>query len=284
MRVLPINNLIVSKNILFMSEKENIKYGIEDTRDEFVKSPATEYEPINARGFITQGVYKKLCKNSDAELSIAELKKILESMDIKEFDKLISFGDIVYIRKVIESANSALNLADTPVKVGNKAVYQKVLDKYELTKGLTLNILDENGRTLLEKVMRTENGLFMDTIRKIVGKIDSDEHCGPIVYENKQKKAFDDIKNQEFKEKCKDLPIIFYDIINDIEKCDMQSLEKHIKEQMNCGFCKKEYAIEHSLYRPAVFAHSESYAEKVLKIAEKYFPKDVDKFIKGLKV
>ena len=283
MRILPVNNMFVGKNILFLSERDKKKHSSGNITDVFVKSIETQPEPINTRGFITQEIYEEFFKNPDQEWSKEELKIILDRMDLKEFEKLIGYGDMVYIRKIIEIAKSALSVADIPLTESNRAVYQKMLDKFRLTKGMTLNIMDKNGCTILEKVMRTENDLYLNTIKAITEKEDVFSHKGPIIYEPKQKQAFERIKNAEFKEKCRDLLVKFYDIIDDIEKCDMLSLEKHIKEQMSCGFCNLQYAIEHSLYRPAVLAHSEGYAKKILIIAEKYYPKEIGKFLQTLK-
>ena len=283
MKILPVNNLLVSRNILFTSKPDNIKHNSVNTTDEFVKSAETQPEHMNTRGFITQEIYEKLFRDPDLEWSNDDLKRILGEIELKEFEKLIDYGDMVYMRKIIETANTALNLADAPVTDKNRVVYQKMLDKIGQTKGITLNIMDKNGCTILEKVMRAENDLYLNTIKTIAQKVDIDAHFGPIAYQPKQKQAFEAINNTEFKEKCRDLPIKFYDIINDIEKCDMLSLEKHIKEQMDCGFCNIEYAIKHSLYRPAIVAHSEGYAQKILEIAEKYYPKEIGKFLSTLK-
>ena len=152
------------------------------------------------------------------------------------------------------------------------------------------NVADENGITLLEKVMNSENESFLD---KIIKSAMSPFHKN-LAYDSMQKYAFDNIQNPKFKEKCKSLPMFFPDILDDIKRKDLLSIDKHVHEQMTCGFCDIDYFIKaaHRLaveYEDNLYGYyltesdyKKSYSKMVLDVVKKHFPKEVEKHIKHI--
>ena len=253
-----------------------------EERTERVK-PKNIYE-IRENAFITQEQYD-LRGYDDYSINKDKkcLQKALYDLDLEKINDIINKLDsrIPYQeRRILGQPFFALGLADIPMTDDNKELYQTILNKLERANG-SVNAMDENGITLLEKVMNAENEPFLTTIREVCRKQGNSNSPAGIAYDSMQKYAFDNIQNPEFKEKCKNLPIKFYEIIDDIKRKDLISLDKDIQEQMKCGFCDLKYAIRESLYLPVERFKSSEYTRIVLNIAKKHFPNEIKAFAKA---
>ena len=252
---------------------------IEDSTERI--KPKNLYE-IKEKAFLTQS---QCDAHTDFNPEIRKYKKMIQKclydLDIDGVE--ISAG---YVNKYLKYTAQeiftqpffALGLADIPLTDNNKASYINVLNILE-EHADNVNVMDENGITLLEKVMNSENTPYLETIKRMYNRNSAYGMKDGIAYEPMQKYAFDNIQNSEFKEKCKNLPIVFFEIIDDIKRKDLISLDKDIQEQMKCGFCDLEYAIRKSLYLPV--RYSSEYARIVLNIAKKHFPNEVKAFAKA---
>ena len=315
MKILPINNILnINKN---HNHKPSFKAGwIEDANsydrvDSYIDETGMHYvknrvpypwaeqindvfeerplpknpQEIKRKAFLTQEQYDEKIRQSGGLLYLKSRKPVMEAlynMNVEELEKKLNNLDGHKFYEVTKQPFFMLGLADIPLNNLNKDFIQRILSKIETTHN-TVNIMDENGITLLEKVMNSENEPYLATIREICRKHNpSDENPAGIAYDPMQKYAFDNIQNPEFKKKCKILPIKFFDIIDDIERKDLKSLDKNIQEQMKCEFCDIDYAILTSLYIPAMRCGLEDYTRIVFDIAKKHFPKEMTTYIKGM--
>lgn len=242
--------------------------------DRIEKNSPKNVKKIREKAFLTQnkyettkmwlGGYKRtIIRDALYNLRIEDVAKELERLEYNAHNEII--GQPFFM----------LGLADIPLTEKNKESYQTLLDKIRRAKS-TVNVIDEYGITLLEKVMNAENEPYLETIKIMCNSAFSNNDR--IAYDPMQKYAFDGIQNPDFKEKCKNLPVIFHDIIDDIKRKDLKALDKDIQEQMKCGFCNLQYAWRESIYMPAYNIGTE-YSRIILDIAKKHFPFEVDKFI-----
>lgn len=257
----------------------------EQINDSFDKRPLPRNpQEIKRKAFLTQEQYDEKIRQRGGLLYLKSRKPVMEAlynMNVEELEKKLNNLDGHKFYEVTKQPFFMLGLADIPLNNLNKDFIQRILSKIETTHN-TVNIMDENGITLLEKVMNSENEPYLATIREICRKHNpSDENPAGIAYDSMQKYAFDNIRNPEFKKKCKILPMKFFDIIDDIERKDLKDLDKDIQEQMKCGFCDLEYAFVTSLYIPAIKTGLD-YAKIVFDIAQKHFPKEIAPIFKHL--
>ena len=251
---------------------------IED-RTERVR-PKNIYE-IRENAFLTQERYDDERSYSYEFNKVKKtIQKAFYDLDLEKINTLINGlnGERRYY--IFQQPFFVLGLADILLTEQNKGLYQTMLDKMERA-GSSINVMDEHGITLLEKVMNAENLPYLETIKRMCNS--AFHNKDRIAYDPMQKYAFDNIQNPEFKEKCKNLPIKFNEIIDDIKRKDLLSLDKDIQEQMKCGFCNVPYALKESIYMPAYEAGSE-YLRMVLDVAQKHFPSEVDRFVNKLTI
>ena len=256
----------------------------EQINDTFDKRPLPKNpQEIKRRAFLTQEQYDEKIRQRDGILYLHSRKPVMEAlydMNVEELEEKLNSLDGHKFYEVTKQPFFMLGLADIPLNNRNKDFIQRILSKIATTPN-TVNVMDENGITLLEKVMNAENEAYLTTIEKFCSRrVNSDDYLG-IAYDPMQKYAFDNIQNPEFKKKCKELPMKFFDIIDDIERKDLKSLDKDIQEQMKCGFCDLEYALVTSLYIPAM-RKGLDYTKIVFDIAKKHFPKETAPIIKQL--
>ena len=314
MKILPINNILnINKN---HNHKPSFKAGwIEDANsygrvDSYIDETGMHYvrnrvpyplaeqindvfeerplpknpQEIKRKAFLTQEQYDEKIRQSGGLLYLKSRKPVMEAlynMNVEELEKKLNNLDGHKFYEVTKQPFFMLGLADIPLNNLNKDFIQRILSKIETTHN-TVNIMDENGITLLEKVINAENEPYIEIIKRMCNSTLANKDR--IAYDPMQKYAFDNIRNPEFKEKCKDLPVKFFDIIDDIERKDLKALDKDIQEQMKCGFCNIQYALRESLYYPAIEFDVSAYPRIVLDIAKKHFPDEVKAFAKKFRL
>ena len=212
----------------------------------------------------------------------AKIRRSLYDLDIEDVGRKLAALSYENQKEIIRQPFFLLGLADIPLTEKNKELYKGILDKVDST-NCPINVIDEHGITLLEKVVNAENELYLETIKSMCKSMNPHHNGDKIAYDSMQKYAFDNIQNPEFKKKCKNLPIKFFDIIDDIERKDLKALDKDIQEQIKCGFCNIQFALKESIYMPATKAGSE-YLRMVLDVAQKHFPSEVDRFVNKLTI
>jgi len=240
-------------------------------------------QEIKRKAFLTQEQYDEKIRQRYGILYLHSRKPVMEAlydMNIEELEEKLNNLDGLKFYEVTKQPFFMLGLADIPLNNRNKDFIERILSKIE-TAHNTINVMDENGITLLEKVMNAENETYLATIEKVCSRRGDSNHSLGIAYDPMQKFAFDNIQNPEFKKKCKNLPMKFFDIIDDIERKDLKSLDNDIQEQMKCGFCDLEYAIVTSIYIPAI-KKGLDYTKIVFDIAQKHFPKEIAPLYKQL--
>ncbi len=240
--------------------------------------------------FLTQKLYdeQKRAKGEILYSSSREpIMNALYNFDVEELKNALNKLDYQKRSAVTEQPFFVLGLADIPLNEKNEVFLKNVFNELDI---YDANVADENGITLLEKVMHSENESFLD---KIIKSAMSPFHK-KLAYDSMQKYAFDNIQNPKFKEKCKSLPMFFPDILDDIKRKDLLSIDKHVHEQMTCGFCDIDYFIK-AAHRHAVRyddnyhgyyltepVYNQTYAKIVLDIIKKHFPKEVEKHLKDV--
>ena len=319
MKILPINNILnINKN---HNHKPSFKAGwIDDTNsyerlDSYIDETGMHYvrnrvpypwaeqindvldeKPVNNERtpqkyvFLTQKLYdeQKRAKGEILYSSSREpIMNALYNFDVEELKNALNKLDYQKRSAVTEQPFFVLGLADIPLNEKNEVFLKNVFNELDI---YDANVADENGITLLEKVMNSENESFLD---KIIKSAMSPFHKN-LAYGSMQKYAFDNIQNPKFKEKCKSLPMFFPDILDDIKRKDLLSIDKHVHEQMTCGFCDIDYFIKaaHRLaveYEDNLYGYyltesdyKKSYSKMVLDVVKKHFPKEVEKHIKHI--
>ena len=256
----------------------------EQINDVFEERPLPKNpQEIKRKAFLTQEQYDEKIRQSGGLLYLKSRKPVMEAlynMNVEELEKKLNNLDGHKFYEVTKQPFFMLGLADIPLNNLNKDFIQRILSKIETTHN-TVNVMDENGITLLEKVINAENEPYLATIEKVCSRLGDSDYPLGIAYDSMQKYAFDNIQNPEFKKKCKILPVKFFDIIDDIERKDLKALDKDIQEQMKCGFCDLEYAFVSSLYIPAI-KKGLDYTKIIFNIAQKHFPKEAAPFLKQL--
>ena len=317
MKILPINNTLhINKNynckpifkggwIEDANSYEALDSYVDETGLHFVKSrvpypwaeqinDVLDEKPVNNKRtpqkyvFLTQKLYdeQKRAKGEILYSSSREpIMNALYNFDVEELKNALNKLDYQKRSAVTEQPFFVLGLADIPLNEKNEVFFKNVFNELDI---YDANVADENGITLLEKVMNAENEPFL---KKIVDSSQRFFHQD-FAYDSMQKYAFDNIQNPEFKEKCKSLIMFFPDILDDIKRKDLLSLDKHVQEQMTCGFCNLDHFIrtahrhavrcEDNYYRYYLTEpeYKKSYAKIVLDIIKKHFPKEVEKHLK----
>ena len=262
----------------------------EQINEVFEEKTINNKRPPKKSVFLTQKLYDEQ-KRAKGELlyssSREPIMNALYNVNVEELKNALSKLDSQKLSAVTEQPFFLLGLADIPLNDKNKGFIQNVLNGIDI---YNANVADENGITLLEKVMNSENEAFLDKIVKSAMTVFHKD----LAYDSMQKYAFDNIQNPGFKEKCKSLPIFFPDILDDIKRKDLLSLDKHVHEQMTCGFCDIDYFItaahrlagdcddKYYTYYLTESDYKKSYAKMVLDIIKKHFPKEVEKHVKHI--
>ena len=255
-----------------------------------------EDKPLNNRKtqskyvFLTQKLYDEQKRAKGKLLYSKSREPIMNALcnfDVEELKNALNKLDYQKRSAVTEQPFFVLGLADIPLNEKNEVFLKNVFNELYI---YDANVADENGITLLEKVMNSENESFLD---KIIKSAMSPFHKN-LAYDSMQKYAFDNIQNPKFKEKCKSLPMFFPDILDDIKRKDLLSIDKHVHEQMTCGFCDIDYFIKaaHRLaveYEDNLYGYyltesdyKKSYSKMVLDVVKKHFPKEVEKHLKDV--
>jgi len=238
--------------------------------------------------FLTQELYEKKERKHGRILysrSREPIMNALYNVDAKALEEALNNLKNLSRYEITKQPFFVLGLADISLNDKNKKFIEKVIKELIID---NVNVMDENGITLLEKVMNAENEVLLDKIVKSsLRHLDCESHY--LAYEKMQKYAFDNIYDPKFKEKCQDLPIYFRDIIDDIKRKDLLSLDKHVHQQMTCGFCDIDFAIStiHSAaakydksYYLTLNEYNQTYAKIVLDIIKKVFPNEIEKHMK----
>ena len=260
----------------------------EQINEVFKEKPLNTRKTQSKNIFLTQKLYEEQ-KRANGEMlylrSREPIKNALYNINVDELENLLSNLDYQKRSAVTKQPFFVLGLADIPINDSNKKFIQKVLNELDI---YDVNLADEHGITLLEKVINSENEMFLDKLVKTTQRVFRTDFA----YDKMQKYAFDNIQNPEFKEKCMSLPIFFPDILDDIEKKDLLLLDKHVQEQMSCGFCDIDHFIktahrhtekyDDKFYRYYLTEsdYQKSYAKIVLDIIKKHFPKEVEKHLR----